>query len=480
MKILAIVALFAFSSQTVTPQTDCDCARQFSFLRSYMERNYPGFNDKVNGKTVKKYRELSDSLQRLAGVEKREIFCAGILKSWTKFFRDGHIQIGFNSLNISESDTAAIDSINNATEHFNISDSRLKELSRQTDPTSRVEGVYVYKDSTYKVVVLGKFRPGSDYAGVILESRTKFWEPGEVKFELSVKSGTKDTFSGLFYYRDHHAEVTDFVFQKGTFNDGEWVKEGVVQARKSKDAETAAISELPFSARKIDDSTLYIRIAWFDGQFARLVDSVVTASDSLLRRLPNLVLDLRGNGGGSDWSYHSLLPLIYTGQFMTSGVEVLSTEDNRRAWESLLADNTMPEDVKNEVRQKIDSMKIHPDQFTTIVPDFPTRFDSVLPFPKRIAVLMNKGCGSTTEQFLLAAKESRKVTLMGENSAGVLDYSNQRGMKFPCGHFMLYYPTTRSRRLPNNPIDNIGIEPDITLPAGGDWVMLATKHLEGK
>lgn len=53
----------------------------------------------------------------------------------------------------------------------------------------------------------------------------------------------------------------------------------------------------------------------------------------------------------------------------------------------------------------------------------------------------------------------------------------------------LYYPMTRSNRLPDFPIDNIGIEPDvrINLPDNlnimneiDDWVMFVKEYIENK
>ncbi|MBK8496873.1 MAG: hypothetical protein IPL50_19165 [Chitinophagaceae bacterium] len=107
----------------------------------------------------------------------------------------------------------------------------------------------------------------------------------------------------------------------------------------------------------------------------------------------------------------------------------------------------------------------------------------VLPFPSLVGVLIDKKCGSTTEQFLLAAKQSKKVVMFGENSAGVLDYANMHFLDFPCFEWRLGYATSRSRRLPEQPVDNIGISPDIHLESytetkTQDWVSYATEYLK--
>jgi len=100
-------------------------------------------------------------------------------------------------------------------------------------------------------------------------------------------------------------------------------------------------------------------------------------------------------------------------------------------------------------------------------------------FPKKIIIIMNNECGSAAEEFLLAARQSTKVTLVGENSIGNLDYSNIVTTPFSCFPYTLVYATTRSRRLDlGQGIDNVGIAPKIYLPADKSWIQEAQKIAE--
>jgi C-terminal processing protease CtpA/Prc len=104
-----------------------------------------------------------------------------------------------------------------------------------------------------------------------------------------------------------------------------------------------------------------------------------------------------------------------------------------------------------------------------------------LPNPKKVLILINRGCASTTEQFLLYARQSSKVILAGEPTQGVLDYSNMRDAPFSCMSYVLRYATTRSRRLDvGEGIDNIGIKPQIKLERNGDWIKQARKIIEAQ
>ena len=57
--------------------------------------------------------------------------------------------------------------------------------------------------------------------------------------------------------------------------------------------------------------------------------------------------------------------------------------------------------------------------------------EKVTRYPQRVAVLVDKRCGSTCEEFLLVARQSFKVKLFGQSSAGSLDYSNLRPFTLP-------------------------------------------------
>jgi len=68
--------------------------------------------------------------------------------------------------------------------------------------------------------------------------------------------------------------------------------------------------------------------------------------------------------------------------------------------------------------------------------------------------------GSTSEQFLLAARQSKKVKLFGTTTLGELDISNMYPISSPDQKYTLWYCTSKSLRIPENTIDNKGIAPD--------------------
>jgi C-terminal processing protease CtpA/Prc len=161
------------------------------------------------------------------------------------------------------------------------------------------------------------------------------------------------------------------------------------------------------------------------------------------------------------------------------GADVRATEANAKSWEKLLVNPDFPETEKEDFRQAIARMRANKGRFISNGADQIDTFPAVLPYPKKVVVLIDKGCGSTTEQFLLEARQSKKVTLMGQSSLGVLDYANVREGDALCPPFEVYYPTTRSRRVDiGEGIDNVGIAPRVKLGNGGSWVEEADRYFD--
>jgi hypothetical protein len=68
----------------------------------------------------------------------------------------------------------------------------------------------------------------------------------------------------------------------------------------------------------------------------------------------------------------------------------------------------------------------------------------------------------------LDIRQSYSVKLLGRRTYGALDYSNVRPHDLPSGQRILWYATSRSMRIPNLPVDAVGILPDIYLPPPKD------------
>lgn len=456
-------------AQSALAKKTCTCEEQFLYIKQEIETNYAGYKGKVTAANRAAYNQLLAQTQANVKTAARWSNCMLALYNWIDFFNDGHLQLYIANMQTAK-DSASVSGRIKNTETLSIPPKKLKQLSH-ADNT--VEGVYYFTDSSYKIAIIKNSNGYREYAGVILSSNNDMWHEGQVKLEL-VKA--KDNlYRAILYKGDHIASWDAYSFDGRNLGD-DWHKAGDA-VKKSAANEVNSMEKV--QSRRLSDSTYYIRIASFGMSELKQINALFKAKDSLLRNTPFLVLDLRGNGGGSDVSYNAILPYIYTNPVAVTGNEVYATPDNGRRMLAYLKRPGIPENMKQQIKAKTDSMQHHPGTFIVFTPDDTMKMDTVMPYPKKVVILTNWECGSSTEEFLLAAKQSRKVTLVGEHTYGVLDYSNLLGGEPPCKDMIFAYSSTRSRRVERKQgIDGTGIQPDIPLTEDKDWVEEARKYLE--
>jgi hypothetical protein len=230
----------------------------------------------------------------------------------------------------------------------------------------------------------------------------------------------------------------------------------------------------------VDSDTLMLRIPTCALSLVEPMNKLLAAHEETLAANRFLIIDLRRNGGGTDYIFFGLIPLLYTNPITRIGADFWASRENTAYLRAGVDSCGLPEEVRNAYDRVLDRMEANPDSMVPGLPDQTIVFGEVLPRPERIGILTDKVCASATEEFLLLAKQSKKVLLIGENTAGCLDYANQRDIDLPTGQHMLRLPMSRSRRLPDNPIDRTGIVPDVRLPdAEIDAVTFARSYLSG-
>jgi hypothetical protein len=151
----------------------------------------------------------------------------------------------------------------------------------------------------------------------------------------------------------------------------------------------------------------------------------------------------------------------------TVAVEFLSTKLNNQQLLELAtaSDSDMAEETRQWLRDSYDKLQSRLGEFVNLFGDEVNiyKYDTVHKYPKNVGIIINEGNASTTEQFLLAAKQSKKVKLFGVTTSGALDISNQASVESPCKEFELLYCLSRSMRIPGMTIDDIGLQPDYYL-----------------
>ena len=236
----------------------------------------------------------------------------------------------------------------------------------------------------------------------------------------------------------------------------------------------AARPALPLPTfRVLSAKTALLTVPSFADQAGDAIARTLAEHARDLAQRPNLVIDVRGNGGGSDWTYQPLLPLVAANTRRDVGAMLLATPANSAANRDVCA-LLAPESKQCRDAARAESEAMDRAPAGTFIPMPGERaVDIVEPGrvaanPRRIGVLVDRRCGSTCEEFLLAVRQSFKVKLFGQSSAGSLDYSNLRPFVLPSGKRLLMYATSRSLRLPQFAVDLAGIPPDQAWPAPAD------------
>jgi C-terminal processing protease CtpA/Prc len=205
----------------------------------------------------------------------------------------------------------------------------------------------------------------------------------------------------------------------------------------------------------------------------------------------NWIIDVRDNDGGNDDTYYPLLPWLLPDEREDVGAEWLSTPANIEGQEKVCASvGSDDSQCKAYVARAVKRMRSVASGSYVAQEDGAAihylRVENLEPQrPARVAVLIDSGCGSSCEEFLLTVRQSFNVKLLGRRSHGSLDYSNLRPHELPSGERILRYAVSRSQRLPELPVDVAGVQPDILLPkpadesARQDEVLRVRRWLEG-
>ncbi|MWV28796.1 S41 family peptidase [Aurantiacibacter rhizosphaerae] len=236
-----------------------------------------------------------------------------------------------------------------------------------------------------------------------------------------------------------------------------------------------------FAFRRLSPDTVLLRVPTFHIEYLEEFEDLLEEHHETITSTPNLLIDLRGNNGGSDSMYQRLMSYLYTRPIYQIGVELRDTPRNLASLQANIDEGEYPPEVHDFVQNVLDRAAASDSDFVPLAEGgFQiVTYPQIYEFPRRVGILA-EGAGSSGDQFAIDARASYKVSLLGGPTAGVIDYSNVLTAPAPSGDFELAWPMTRSMRLPEEPFDNVGVQPDVPFPEGGvaDEIAWAQAWLE--
>lgn len=465
-----------------TPTPPGRCGEVLAFVADYVERNYAGFQAKVPEAGRPRYEEHKTELRARVGGVSTEAECHGLLLEYTGFFQDPHLSVSHRT---ESTDAPASDDAIRA----RFADRPVRLVSEEgvrdyldgaPDELRSIEGIWEIVDTDYRVAILPDGAAEGRYEAVILSADSVWWVPGQIKATFERTAAGR--YQADFYMRDHSLREEEARLRQGVLvfsGVSSWARvypENISGYDPVRYRETESNRE--FAVRTLDANTLLLTLPDFNPLLQAQIDSMITANWGRLSNARNLIIDVRGNPGGSNASYSSVQPLLYTGPVVTPGMSHRATDDNIRLLEAFLEAGGITQDLEGQVREIITRMREHRGAFVPAADDTLT-LDAVLPTPQRVAVLADRWCASSCESFVWSALQSEKTTVFGENTGGFLDYGDALPVETPSPAFWLHSPTARSNRVPQGTLlDNVGIEPDVRVPEEVlFWVDWVREHL---
>ncbi|MCL1668345.1 S41 family peptidase [Elizabethkingia ursingii] len=474
---IQIILLFLLSSifGYVNAQTQCGCNDALQKIILKIESEYPGFDIKTKDKLL--YNSVKESSTKLALENKNPSACLDILKGYAGFFKDRHIWVLPNEY-VSQQN---INSKTTEAKNLKLVNVDLKRFKKDvvTKP-NEFEGIW--KDDNYEIGV--KRINQNEYIGFIIKADPKYWKPNEIKFRLfsdgTYEYYTQDRSVQKGKYKIYDASILFFDTTRSSFT--KQLPAATLNEEEIKDK----INDINgFYVKKLTPKTTIIKLQNFSYIFLDTIEAMLEKNKKLIENSEFLIIDVRDNGGGTDNAFRSIMPYISTNPIRHVGVEYLSSEsfirNSQKYLQEIEKDSIKNRENIDDLRKRIAILKKNLGKYVNFK-DERVSVETINYAPKspsQIVVLTNNHTGSAAENFLLRAKQSKKVKIMGIPSSGVLDYANAMFFEYGCDNYKLLMPTYRSFRLPDYPIDNIGIQPDIYLDKGvSDWVKFAIEYLE--
>jgi len=454
--LILVLSLSAFS------QDNCNCKQSLSLLIKKMESEYPGLKEKTADTIM--YRDFKERL--IIKSQSSDVNCYDLLKHYLSYFRDPHVYL---IQTYDESETQSDQSDKKSESKVDITlDDFYKHITKSKD---ELEGVW--KSTYYKVGIIKK---DNEYQGFIIEASNTSWHANEIKFSLM------DDGKANYYMGNHSLEEDNYELFDGSILSFKNINSAFIkELPKPKLTENEIALKLDqiegFYFTKLTDKTSMLCISSFEDAYVEKIEKMVSDNQQAIENCENLIIDVRNNLGGTYDAYEEILPYVYTNNTRGVGQEFLVTQTLIDGVEDWFDDET----GKEEARRWISMFEGNMGKFinTDTSTDFTNDIKISEKSPKQIAILVNKRTASSGEAFVYGAKQSKKVKVLGVPTYGALDYGSASLFDFGCPNYQLHMPTWRSMRLPDYPIDNIGIQPDIYLDKSvTDWIQFTVEYLE--
>lgn len=167
-------------------------------------------------------------------------------------------------------------------------------------------------------------------------------------------------------------------------------------------------SSSPISIQNVTENIGYIQLSSFSGTYVDEIDSVFNSHLTQLEKCKGLIIDLRGNRGGTDEAWETIINyLMPNGEYTDRG-----------KW--FCRNNVTTYMVYGEFDEQLKDYYTGTSMQEVIHPPIITNLSDSLKLSQPLVILSGQYVGSAAEDLLLFMKENTRATVIGEPSVGCI------------------------------------------------------------
>lgn len=301
---VAVIFFFTAFAKAQSTQT-CDCKKDLSFINDQIQE-MTSFKKQAKGEVLTNYKNTYEKITKEVTTETSVTECYRKLNELLSTVEDKHAYIKHIKPSITAADLEsdeAMDTFLNSDAYKNqpVTTEPLEALraTLSNKPFESIEGIY---DRAGKLTI-GVKKSGDSYQGIVLDSKTKSWAPGQIMYIITPNGESMydvqmtDVPGGKMYY------VRALLFSNGSL----WHLNKLNRAT----AGDIAKDQMDWEFKTISDDTQYL----YMGTFSNRKENVAAFNafyeehkDKFTAK--NIIVDLRNNSGGNTkyaYPFHKIL-----------------------------------------------------------------------------------------------------------------------------------------------------------------------------
>jgi len=468
-----IVLFFLFSLNIGQAQERCDCNTILDSVSEDIEVNSASYAHQVI--EYKREKEYITHKKQIKAISKRitsQKECMGLIQLYLSFLRDQHQKLFLTDEYYpftTFKDSLSVKSfIAKNVENFS--------LDSDNGPDELI-GNWIHEGGKLEIQIQKNKEKGRTHIGVFKKPYSYYGKSGDLKIEFY--KNESDELLANYWDFAQSPSIYKVTTDKNRLSLGRNLHFYRSFDTIKKDEEPLK-NETYFDV--LSEKTNYLRVHSFDYSNKITIDSIIASNLPKIKESPNLIIDVRDNGGGSDLSYKELLPLVLDSIYYKNPISasIWVSKDNLKNFEKekyQYGVKTKTDSINADKR--IEELKPYLGGFT------PGEFwvfqtDKLYNEVKNVYLLINRNCASSTEGFILTAMQSSKVKTFGEHTSGTLSYGDWRELKIDGLPAMISLTTKKMTLIDKSDIESIGIAPDVELDENSTskWLDIALKTID--